>query len=494
MDRYLTMIEVSQKQAYIFASNKLRDNISRSETIAMITGTAYVQRALDLEDVNGIDAADHLVYAGGGHAVFEFAAEEEAKAMVRALTGCVLREFPEIALFAKTIAYDAAKTPGQNMKELTGALEKKKAVRRASFHQISFGVERVDAGTGKSIRAALSADEGQEPQAVTEIKSVDKAAEHIPDGFTEAAEFERLGGSRGESGFIAVVHIDGNAMGRRVTDFSARFGIGSWDEYKQQMRAFSESIARDYEAAYDEMTAQLAQMFRDGGLTELDLQKRQGKTFMPVRRIISEGDDLCFVSEGRIGIALAARFLKILSGKKNIIDGLPYAACAGVALVHRKYPFYRAYQLAEVLCKNAKRYPAEGSKGDQAGISAIDWHIAYGELQDSLDETRRDYVSRDGKALICRPYLVSGTVSDEAAGWYGSYRAFETLMKKLTSDQVYSSGLLKGMRPVLKKGDAATKLYLNYHKASKLAADQSERRMLFDAIEVMDTYLPLKEA
>ena len=157
VDRYLTMIEVSQKQAYIFASNKLRDNISRSETIAMITGTDYVQQAMDMEGVSAIDAAAHLVYAGGGHAVFEFAAEEDAKAMVRALTGCVLREFPEIALFAKTIAYDEEKTPGENMKDLTAALEKKKAVRRASFHQISFGVERVDAGTGKLIRAALPA-------------------------------------------------------------------------------------------------------------------------------------------------------------------------------------------------------------------------------------------------------------------------------------------------------------------------------------------------
>ena len=128
-------------------------------------------------------------------------------------------------------------------------------------------------------------------------------------------------------------------------------------------------------------------------------------------------------------------------------------------------------------------------------MSAIDWHIAYGELQDTLAETRRDYVSRDGRNMICRPYIVSGSVSDEAAGWYGSYQKFETLMEKLlSSDQIYASGLLKGMRPALKKGDAAVSLYLTYHKAAALAADQAERQMLFDAIEVMDTYLPLKEA
>lgn len=489
------MIEVSRKQAYIFASNKLRDNISRSETIAMITGPAYVQRALDMAGAGGFNAAEHLVYAGGGHAVFEFAGENEAKTMVRALTGCVLREFPEIALFAKTILYDDAKAPGQNMKDLTGALERKKALRRSSFHQFSFGVERVDAGTGKLISAPLKADEGQYFEKLPEVKEGGKASERIPEGFAEAAEFERLGGSRGVSSFIAVVHIDGNAMGRRVTDFSARFGKDDWEEYRQQMRAFSACIAKDYADAYDEMTRQLAKLIKAGRLEQLNLTEHQGKTYLPVRRIIEEGDDLCFVCEGRIGIALAARFLQILSSKRNSVDGKPYAACAGVALVHQKYPFYRAYQLAEALCKNAKRYPASAGAQDQAGVSAIDWHIAYGELQDTLAETRRDYVSRDGRSMICRPYIVSGSVTGEAAGWYGSYQKFETLMKKLlSSDQLYASGLLKGMRPALKKGDAAVSLYLTYHKAAALAADQAERQMLFDAIEVMDTYLPLKEA
>ena len=36
MERYLVMLEVSQKQAYIFGSNKLKDNIRNSAIIAWI--------------------------------------------------------------------------------------------------------------------------------------------------------------------------------------------------------------------------------------------------------------------------------------------------------------------------------------------------------------------------------------------------------------------------------------------------------------------------
>ena len=36
MEHILTMLEVSQKQSYIFSSNKLKDNITNSAVIAWI--------------------------------------------------------------------------------------------------------------------------------------------------------------------------------------------------------------------------------------------------------------------------------------------------------------------------------------------------------------------------------------------------------------------------------------------------------------------------
>ena len=70
MERFLTIIEVSQKQAYIFSDNKLRENIKRSEEIAYVTGTDYIKKALDGSLKSPVSG--HLVYAGGGHTILEF--------------------------------------------------------------------------------------------------------------------------------------------------------------------------------------------------------------------------------------------------------------------------------------------------------------------------------------------------------------------------------------------------------------------------------------
>lgn len=58
--RRLMILEVSQKQAYIFASRRLRENAARSEDIRYVTESRFFQRAagpLYREE-------EDLVYAG----------------------------------------------------------------------------------------------------------------------------------------------------------------------------------------------------------------------------------------------------------------------------------------------------------------------------------------------------------------------------------------------------------------------------------------------
>ncbi len=69
MQRYLTILEVSQKQAYIFASNKLKENIVNSEVIARILSPEYLTKVL--RDT-GYSDEKNMVYSGGGHTILEF--------------------------------------------------------------------------------------------------------------------------------------------------------------------------------------------------------------------------------------------------------------------------------------------------------------------------------------------------------------------------------------------------------------------------------------
>lgn len=140
MEKILLILEVSQKQAYIFSSIKLRENVERSMEIAYVTSSAFFRETA--EDL--YHEEENLVYSGGGHTVFQFESKDRAAAFAKRVTEAVLRRYKGLGLFAKQMPYDTAKTPGENLKELSAALERKKALRRAEFRRLSFGVEALD--------------------------------------------------------------------------------------------------------------------------------------------------------------------------------------------------------------------------------------------------------------------------------------------------------------------------------------------------------------
>ena len=70
VNRFLTMFEVSQKQSYIFGSNRLKENIINSSVIAWIMSPEYFEVVIDDETI--FNKKDNLVYSGGGHIILEF--------------------------------------------------------------------------------------------------------------------------------------------------------------------------------------------------------------------------------------------------------------------------------------------------------------------------------------------------------------------------------------------------------------------------------------
>ena len=495
MDRYLTILEVSQKQKYIFSSNVLSENIYNSDTIARITSGKYIEAVVNNVRLFRMD--DNLVYAVGGHTIMVFPSEKQAKQVTAIVTEQVIRDYPDIELFAATIPYPDTEAvnsdtqtgstgnpdrmkPADYIKELKQKLEHKKALRKASFHQGSFGIERIDPNTGKPVRVCSSNEKDSD---TNEKRKNEKRKFDVPEDYALATAFRNLGGSKGESAFIAVIHIDGNGMGKKIQDFADSFT--DWESYRTGMRQYSEKIAEDFMSAFKAMNREVAAFLKTETAEEnlfLDLKferkakktdkiadkKTDIKRYFPVRRIITEGDDVCFVTEGRIGIECARIFLE------NLPDTCH--ACAGVALVHQKYPFYRAYELAEALCSNAKKFGASLSPEDNgASVSAIDWHIEFGEIQDTLEDTRKMYLTdEDKKNLEMRPYIVKASEEvnqKEPVRQYGNFRKLMKRILKSPEKDFYASGALKELRSALKRGENAALYYLRYHNMETSLAD-----------------------
>ena len=130
------ILEVSQKQNYIFSSKKLQENASRSEDIRYVTSSEFFEtEAGDL-----YSKQKNLINSGGGHAVLQFDEQESARAFAKRVTEAALRQFHGLELFVKQLPYAENLTPGENLKELTKALERKKSVRSSSFRRMDFGV------------------------------------------------------------------------------------------------------------------------------------------------------------------------------------------------------------------------------------------------------------------------------------------------------------------------------------------------------------------
>lgn len=492
MKKRMMILEVSQKQAYIFASKKLRENAARSSDISYVTGSCFFQTAAGTL----YNEEENLVYAGGGHTVLQFEDQETATAFAQAVTEVAMRQFPGVELFVKQMDYDDAKTPGENLKELSAALERKKALRQVSFRRLSFGMER-DLGAAEPA--------GRSEHGLS-----------VPESWRFPNKFEELAG---EDNFIAVVHADGNGMGKRVEKIYEKCGI--WEDCRRTLRNFSEGIQSDFERAFRETV-------------ETVIASGYAADQLPIRPVVLAGDDVCFVTAGNIGLECARVFLEKLSAMENCEQpGVPYAACAGVAIVHKKYPFHQAYDLAEELCSSAKRFGAEIDS--EGRVSAMDWHIEFGQLKDGLSAQREDYLTDDGCRMELRPVtvLVPENVDqaklDEMTAGVRTYDFFKAMQKAVRGEYgKVARGKLKGLRTAIKQGQVATEFFLHdqqvldllYHGfTSKYRSEEERSReyqklrdgegqlqkelftevhgekrcLFFDAVEMIDHFKALEE-
>ena len=492
MRKALMILEVSRKQDYIFGSKRLRENAARSMDIRAVTESEFFRKnAGEL-----YSDAQNLVYSGGGHTILQFDDAESADAFARRISRAALEQYDGMELYVKRIAYSEAMSPTENLHALIAALEEKKALRRSAFRRGSIGVEALDS-------------ENLRPVALERRGSAGRRWPVAPkDGFSYAPDLEKLAG---DDNFIAVVHIDGNAMGARVAAVQGKY-TGDWDACRSGMQRFSAGVQRDFEAAFRGMAGALARK----------LQLKSGE--LPLNPIILAGDDVCFVTRGKFGLELAAIFLEKLAARKNEEDGRPYAACAGVALVHSKYPFHRAYELAEELCSSAKKYGV--SLSPDGSVSAMDWHIEYGQLLGGLTDIRENYLTGDGNRLELRPVAV---LAPKGVG--NPYRRYDYIARMAAqfaeSSANVARGKLKELRTALKQGEVETEFYLRQKEISDLLyapfrakygekdrfdsyrrtlqtgkrenraafqkIDGAKRCVFFDAIEISDHFDPIRE-
>lgn len=368
----LTLLDTTGIQDYIFASNRLQENIGASEIVYRAT-TLWAFKALgeaditnhnielikkrDAEnkeividwkfkegDIEKTDVQAEVLQAAGGNTVILFRDKNVSRKFVQKLTLRLLKEAPGLTVlaqhfdgfdFSSDSLYEARKTLEANMRA-------HKLSRLPSIPTLGLGVTATCDSTGLvAVRTPLGAQKleiedesfpllvpGQDTQASETTRLISRETtyklaardlanrrlKYIVGDVTDWYEFpsliDNLGRISGEESYVAVVHADGNRLGEHVTTVAKNAKDNR--DYITAMRSFSTTLDAASRAALTKIVTNIVASIKDGKVAgEIPLIVDEYHTYIPFRPLVFGGDDITFLCNGQLGVELAAQYLKV---------------------------------------------------------------------------------------------------------------------------------------------------------------------------------------
>lgn len=537
-NKVLVMYEISQKQHYIFRTNRLIENIGASHIIRSVTETPYeffdeLKDLLDIQTDELILPKAQTYIVGGGNATYVFENQNDADNFAQKLSAAILRYLPGVELFLikKEInweednLYPKGNQSNSIMMEMRGRLANKKHRREHAVRQISWGIHQAcpRSGLPAGARESFPKSNGDVAKAEELIikgkigervrrkgyrrrlleENIDlKEAErysffnHLEDIFEDGKNEE------GKS-YAAIVSIDGNAMGVKVSDFLHQ-EFKDNDDYVSRYKDFSNEIDNAYTRAFRQTIAHLMNDF-DRWADKIYGNKLNDAKFyevyryiIPLRPVVASGDDISFITHGSLGLEVSRLFLQYLQRESITINGktLNFQSCAGVAIIRHKFPFWLGFELADNLCSNAKKRLKKdapkwqelemGTEGNQYDTSLIDWQLVEsGDTILDIHSFREQYYrNEDNSSLVMRPYYVQKY--DEEYRHFASYEqaflsAIQLIEQSSEGDRQRNSNVparskWKQLRDVYHQGVLVTNEWAKLNQF-KVAFETDEKRM-----------------
>ena len=490
-------------QSYILHTDKLREMIGASEIVEGLSAVLFPELLTGMGMIEGWDY-EYLSQAAGGVRML-FSDKERACEVARIFPLLCDPYSPGLQILQAVLpvgptlmgTIEAGESSLAKQRNLaTPILPPAATVSRRSPRTASAAVERVSQRGG--------GDDLVDEETLRKIKEGGDAARSLiarvaPDGFRKTGEwpfdFDEIAG---HSGYLAIIHADANGLGNVLAGVRAALsGEQDLEKACAAYRAFSRAVQESTETAA-----------REAFDTVIGIEGGQGRRF-PLRPVVCAGDDLTVVIRADLAIPYTRRFLEAFEREsKARLSPLGIGcesgmtACAGVAFVKKHYPYWRAYELCESLCRYAKK---EVSRSASA--------LAFWRLTTSLGTDyentvlRKELAGDGGTCLTLNPYRIGNT----AVPGVGPLLDLVSAMKELSS-----GGLRRLMTSVYTNKEMADRDFeralsimgekgCGWHKQAFCEALQSlgcargsmwdregKRTPLLDAIELnsVDTRIP----
>lgn len=457
----LVLIETSGNQAFIFATNKLRENVGASELTFQV-GTQFVWDAvkaaggsppsdnrnpttyLEISEQNPIE----IILATSGKALLLVQNKDLGQRIVHSVTLKALKEAPGLEVRGVVSCdFDFDK---EGLHRLMGEVHRdfekvrsKLPSPAARFQRLPIIADCASSGLPAqrvaNRRDGLAEDERREYSAQTFAKlqareqwknrldgilSHHNSSAKLPDATTD---LEKLG-----CDWLAIVHADGNGLGQVFLKFDCAANTLGNRDYIEKLRSFS--------LALDECT-------KEAFCRSLTVF-RPRRNITPIVPLVLGGDDLTVVCDGRQALQFTKKFIECFEEETSKHPGVNailkngVTSCAGVAIVKPHFPFFAGYQLAEELLKSAKKIAKidEHGKKREHPLSTIDYHILYDASGPDLERIRRELTLDNGKTLLIgRPYIISKDQGPDNRHW-------DDLVKRIHAVQAQNE---QGDKPLL---------------------------------------------
>lgn len=289
--------------------------------------------------------------------------------------------------------------------------------------------------------------------------------------------FDKMVTEKGDNSTLAVCHIDGNSMGKRIQHIMS--GIKSYQDAIRKMRNLSMEIADVFGHTFDQMTAYME---------ELSPRVKKNVENKLYRKIIVAGDDITFVCNAKLAIPAVKYFLEHVGEEKD------YSACGGIAYFNSHFPFSDAYQVAEACCDSAKKRAklAENRGKDGKIGNFFDFQICTNVRAANLDSYRDKHYTSDQGYFIARPYYVP-TVND-FAGLNKKNEKCDVGRLEFWSD-IFAGmprSKAKELRNVIPMGKNEIQKNISFLTSRGyqiFEQSQEEYRIWYDALEMMDLFI-----
>ena len=379
-------------QQFIFRTDKLKDIVGASELVERICTSLFREKYLQ--------SAQPLVNAAGNIKCV-FSNEAECRKAVREFPRTVMLAAPGITISQAVVKTTQAELDGR-FSEVLDRLEAKLHVQRnKSSKSMTIGLAATERSRATGLPAvAIAGGDYVDEATMKKAELSDGVGVTLRlckksfglDGLSPRNVALNIADLTGNNDWIAVIHADGNGLGEVV-----RRESGSADS----LHTFSDHL--------DQATKEAAQAaFREVcGIKGGD----PVSGVIPFRPVVLGGDDMTMICRASLALPYVKSYLRNFEeATRRHLGGDGLTACAGIAFVKSSYPFHYGYELAEMLCSQAKKVsksPGVGGGRTLAPSSVMFYKVQGSFIEDFGCMVEKEKVPAEGHNFCFGPYFLN---------------------------------------------------------------------------------------